>query len=156
MISDFSKEYFFLSNFYNAYLIYEGIVYCSTEAAFQAAKTLEVSEREQIARMSPSDAKKAGRNLKLRSDWEEIKDRVMYDVCRAKFTMNDSSRLADRLLATGDEELVEGNTWHDNYWGDCHCEKCKDIPGRNQLGKTLMKLREKLRNERSGNPNEQN
>ena len=154
MISDFSKEHFFLSNFYNAYLIYEGIVYCSTEAAFQAAKTLEVSEREQIARMSPSDAKKAGRNLKLRSDWEEIKDRVMYDVCRAKFTMNDSLRLADRLLATGDEELVEGNTWHDNYWGDCHCEKCKDIPGRNQLGKTLMKLREKLRNERSGNPNE--
>ena len=104
--------------------------------------------------MSPSDAKKAGRNLKLRSDWEEIKDRVMYDVCRAKFTMNDSLRLADRLLATGDEELVEGNTWHDNYWGDCHCEKCKDIPGRNQLGKTLMKLREKLRNERSGKPNE--
>lgn len=145
MINDFSKDYFFLSNFYNVYVEYEGIVYCSTEAAFQAAKTLDIAEREKIARMSPSDAKRAGRKLKLRSDWEEIKDKVMYDVCYAKFTSNDSFRLAERLFATGDEELIEGNTWHDNYWGNCTCEKCKDIVGRNQLGKTLMKIRDDLR-----------
>lgn len=147
MINDFSKDYFFLSNFYNAYLMYEGVIYCSTEAAFQAAKTLDVTERERIARLSPSDAKKAGRKLELRSDWEEVKDKVMYDVCRAKFTMNSSLKLKERLLATGDKELVEGNTWHDNYWGNCTCDKCKDIPGRNQLGKTLMRLRDELRND---------
>jgi ribA/ribD-fused uncharacterized protein len=154
MIDNFSEKYFFLSNFYNIHLMYEDIVYCSTEAAFQAAKTLDRTKREEIARMSPSDAKKAGRRLDLRPDWEEVKDKVMYDVCRAKFTMNDSLHLKERLLATRDEELVEGNTWHDNYWGNCTCEKCKDIPGRNQLGKTLMKLREDLKKEMYINENE--
>lgn len=147
MIKDFTGKYFFLSNFYNSYLVYEGDVYCSTEAAFQAAKTLDKTEKLRIAKLSPSDAKKAGRRLKLRKDWEGIKDIVMYEVCRAKFTMNDSLHLREKLLATGDEELVEGNTWHDNYWGDCQCEKCKHIEGRNQLGKILMKIREELKNE---------
>ena len=143
MISDFSRENFFLSNFYNAYLDYEGVVFCSTEAAFQAAKTLDIEERKKIARMSPSESKKAGRKVALRRDWESVKDKVMYDVCVAKFTMNES--LKERLLATGDEELVEGNEWHDNYWGNCTCDNCKDIPGRNQLGKTLMKVRADIR-----------
>lgn len=143
MISDFSRENFFLSNFYNAYLDYEGVVFCSTEAAFQAAKTLNIEERKKIARMSPSESKKAGRAVALRSDWESVKDKVMYDVCLAKFTMNES--LKERLLATGDEELVEGNKWHDNYWGNCTCDNCKDTPGRNQLGKTLMMVRADIR-----------
>ena len=144
MISEFTKDNFFLSNFYNVYLEYEGIIYCSTEAAFQAAKTLIPTTRAKIARMSPSDAKKAGRSLALRSDWEDIKDKVMYDVCYAKFSQNE--HLKDRLLATGDEELIEGNTWHDNCWGNCICEKCKDIKGENRLGKILMRIREELRN----------
>ena len=147
MIKDFTEKYFFLSNFYNCYLTYEGVVYCSTEAAFQAAKTLDISEREKIARLSPSDAKKAGRRLVLRPDWEDVKDKVMYDVCLAKFTQNDSLKLKERLLATGDEELVEGNTWHDNCWGDCSCDKCKDVIGENRLGKILMKIREELKND---------
>ena len=146
MIDNFTNEYFFLSNFYNCYLTYEGIIYCSTEAAFQAAKTLDVAERERIARMSPSDAKKAGRKLVLRPDWEDVKDKVMYDVCFAKFTQNDSFRLKERLLATGDKKLIEGNTWHDNCWGDCSCEKCREIAGENRLGKILMQIREELRN----------
>ena len=147
MINDFSEKYFFLSNFYNCYLVYEGVIYCSTEAAFQAAKTHNFEERNRIARLSPSDAKKAGRKLELRPDWEDVKDRVMYDVCLAKFTQNDSLRLKERLLATGDEELVEGNTWHDNCWGDCHCEKCKNVKGENRLGKILMKIREELKSQ---------
>ena len=146
MIDNFSGDYFFLSNFYNVYVDYEGISYCSSEAAFQAAKTMNTEERSRIARMSPSDSKKAGRRLQLRPDWESVKDRVMYDVCLSKFSNNDSFRLKERLLATGDEELVEGNTWHDNYWGNCTCDKCKDIPGRNHLGKTLMRIREELKN----------
>lgn len=147
MIDNFSEKYFFLSNFYNVYVEYDGTVYSSTEAAFQAAKTMDMVERARIARLSPSDAKRAGRRLQLRSDWESVKDKVMYDVCFAKFSANDSSGLRERLLETGDEELVEGNTWHDNYWGNCTCDKCKDIPGRNQLGKTLMRIRDELRSE---------
>lgn len=142
MINNFTKEYFFLSNFYNCYLTYEGIIYCSTEAAFQASKTLDVAERELIARMSPSDAKRAGRKLTLRSDWESVKDKVMYEVCLAKFTQNDSLRLKERLLATGDEELVEGNTWHDNCWGDCDCEKMQEYSGREQTWKNPYENKE--------------
>lgn len=145
MIDNFTEKNFFLSNFYNAYLEYEGIIYCSTEAAFQAAKTLDADTRSRIARLSPSDAKRAGRRLELRPDWERVKDEVMYDVCLAKFVMNDSLR--DRLLDTGNEELIEGNTWHDNYWGNCTCDKCKNISGRNQLGKTLMRIRKEIRDD---------
>lgn len=144
MIDSFTRDYFFLSNFYNVYLEYEGIIYCSTEAAFQAAKSLDISEKMRIARMSPSDAKKAGRKVQLRPDWEEIKDKVMYDVCYEKFTNNDALHLKERLLKTGKEELVEGNTWHDNYWGNCTCEKCKNIAGQNKLGKILMEIRKEL------------
>ena len=147
MIDNFSEKHFFLSNFYNVYVEYDGMIYCSTEAAFQAAKTMDMAERARIARLSPSDAKRAGRRLQLRPDWESVKDSVMYDVCFAKFTTNDSFRLRERLLETEDEELIEGNTWHDNYWGNCTCDKCKDIPGRNQLGKTLMRIRDELRSE---------
>lgn len=144
MIDSFTRDYFFLSNFYNVYLEYEGIIYCSTEAAFQAAKSLDISEKMRIARMSPSDAKKAGRKVQLRPDWEEIKDKVMYDVCYKKFIDNDALHLKERLLETGKEELVEGNTWHDNYWGNCTCEKCKNIAGQNKLGKILMEIRKEL------------
>lgn len=147
MIDSFSEKYFFLSNFYNVYVEYDGTIYCSTEAAFQAAKTMDMAERARIASLSPSDAKRAGRRLQLRPDWESVKDKVMYDVCFAKFTTNDSFRLRERLLETEDEELIEGNTWHDNYWGNCTCDKCKNIPGRNQLGKTLMRIRDELRSE---------
>ena len=144
MIDSFTRDYFFLSNFYNVYLEYEGIIYCSTEAAFQAAKSLDISEKMRMARMSPSDAKRAGRKIQLRPDWEEIKDKVMYDVCYEKFTNNDALHLKERLLKTGKEELVEGNTWHDNYWGNCTCEKCKNIAGQNKLGKILMEIRKEL------------
>lgn len=117
----------------------------STEAAFQAAKSDNKDVRFEFMKMSPASAKKAGRTVALRSDWEDVKDEVMYDVCMSKFRDNDELHLTEKLLATGDAELVEVNTWHDNYWGDCSCEKCKDIKGRNQLGKTLMRIRDELK-----------
>jgi predicted NAD-dependent protein-ADP-ribosyltransferase YbiA (DUF1768 family) len=51
--------------------------------------------------------------------------------------------LLDRLAATGDAILVEQNHWHDNYYGDCVCDRCKDIPGQNRLGRILMELRKR-------------
>lgn len=62
---------------------------------------------------------------------------------RKKFN---NSVLKKKLLATGDALLIEGNTCHDNYWGDCKCEKCKDIKGENRLGQLLMQVREELKN----------
>lgn len=150
VINNFKNEYDFLSNFYICNVEYNGILYNSTEAAFQAQKTLENTERKYIATLTPSESKKAcnryglnGFKIKFRSDWEEVKDQVMYEVVKEKFKQNID--LKERLLNTGDAILIEGNRWHDNYWGNCTCDKCKNITGRNQLGLTLMKVREELR-----------
>ena len=61
---------------------------------------------------------------------------VMYQVCKAKFLQNPD--LARKLVETGDAELVEGNTWGDKVWGVC------DGVGENNLGKTLMRIRDEL------------
>lgn len=139
MIDFFDGEFAFLSNFYNASCIFEGKLYPTVEHAFQAAKSLDLAERDWIAAAgSPGLAKRLGRRINLRSDWEKIKFDVMEECLRSKFA---DPVLKQKLLATGDEELVEGNYWHDNTWGNCSCEKCKDIVGRNMLGNILMKLR---------------
>ena len=73
-------------------------------------------------------------------------------VVECKFYQN--PELLQKLIDTGDEELVEGNTWHDNFWGNCTCEKCRDIPGENHLGKILMDIRKKYKNQ-GGNDHDQ-
>lgn len=144
----------FLSNFHICKVEYNGIVYNHTEGAFQAQKTLNEKDRQFIATLTPGRAKRAcnrngldGFKITLRSDWENVKDNVMYEVVKAKFTQNPD--LKEKLLATGDATLIEGTTWHDNYWGNCTCDKCKNITGRNQLGKILMRVREELMNEQA-------
>ena len=139
MIDFFDGEYAFLSNFYNASCIFEEKLYPTVEHAFQAAKSLDHAERDWIAAAgSPGLAKRLGRRINLRPDWEKIKFDVMEECLRSKFA---DPVLKQKLLSTGDEELVEGNYWHDNTYGNCSCEKCKDIVGRNMLGNILMKLR---------------
>ena len=145
MISSFDKEYAFLSNFYICPVEYEGVVYPSAEAAFQAAKTLDPAIRDEFSILSPSQAKRKGRHLELRPHWEEIKRNVMLSIVRNKFKQNKD--LAAKLLETDPEYLEEGNTWHDNTWGVCKCSRCqaRDQVGLNWLGKALMKVREELR-----------
>jgi ribA/ribD-fused uncharacterized protein len=139
MIDFFDGEYAFLSNFYNASCIFEEKLYPTVEHAFQAAKSLDHAERDWIAAAgSPGLAKRLGRRINLRPDWEKVKFDVMEECLRSKFA---DPVLKQKLLATGDKELVEGNYWHDNTYGNCSCEKCKDIVGRNMLGNILMKLR---------------
>ena len=144
MINKFSGKYFFLSNFYEAPCRFEGLIFSNSEAAFQSAKTTDVHIRQKFTMMSPSESKEMGRKLKLRSDWEQIKDQVMYDVVLSKFTENPD--LCQKLLSTGNAEIIEGNVWHDNYWGRCTCEKCTSLghTPKNQLGITLMKVRSVL------------
>jgi predicted NAD-dependent protein-ADP-ribosyltransferase YbiA (DUF1768 family) len=52
--------------------------------------------------------------------------------------------LRDALVATGDAELVEGNSWHDNFWGVCSCSRCKNKEGQNYLGRLLEEVRASL------------
>ena len=113
MINEFRGKYYFLSNFYETPVTWNGLTYLNNEAAFQSAKTF--SDRECFTNLDPSSAKKLGRKVQLRSDWENVKDDVMYEICKAKFSQN--TELKKRLLSTGNEHLEEGNTWGDKIWG---------------------------------------
>lgn len=146
MISCFDGKWAFLSNFYWNEIEFEGITYPTNEHFFQAMKTLDIDERRQIANcLTPGQAKRMGRRVALRPDWEEVKEDVMFLGLCLKFA---DEQLADWLVETGDELLVEGTTWHDNEWGNCSCPKCKNIEGKNKLGKLLMKVRSMIREER--------
>jgi len=127
------------SNYYPAPTVYEGIAYSTSEAAFQSAKTLDADARRAFINIDPGKAKRDGRSLNLRPDWEQVKYRVMLDVLSSKFQ---DPVLRQMLLDTGDRLIIEDTTgWHDNEWGDCHCEKCRHVTGRNMLGKALMEIR---------------
>ena len=146
MISEFDKEWAFLSNFYWSEIEFEGITYPTNEHFFQAMKTLDVNERRAIANCrTPGQAKRMGRRVALRPDWEDVKESVMLEGLCLKFA---DEQLADWLLETGDEELVEGTTWHDNEWGNCSCPKCAHIEGKNKLGRLLMQVRDMIKEER--------
>ena len=136
MIDKFRGDYYFLSNFYEVPVTYDNITYQNNEAAFQAQKTLDKNKREEFAFLDPAAAKKYGRKVQLRSDWESVKVDIMYEICKAKFTQN--PELTEKLLATGDEELIEGNDWGDMIWGQVNGK------GQNNLGKILMRIRSEL------------
>ena len=141
MIKNFEGEYAFLSNFYFSPMIIDNVVYTTNEHFFQAMKSLNPKERQAIVLApTPGKAKRLGRKVSLRKDWEDIKEEVMLTGLRHKFS---NPELRKKLLATGNEELIEGTTWHDNYWGICDCDACGG-QGKNRLGKLLMQVREEL------------
>lgn len=136
-IDKFDGEYAFLSNFYPARINMDGMSFQSSEAAYQAQKCLNTMDKFQFCELGPREAKKLGRKVQLRPDWEQIKDGVMAKILNLKFRQHPN--LGNLLIATGDAELVEGNHWHDTYWGVCEGE------GQNKLGKLLMQVRSELR-----------
>ena len=132
-ISEFKGRYFFLSNFYQPSFMPSG------EHLFQAAKATTTRDYIHIlSAPTPGQAKDRGRNVKLRSDWEDIKDDVMADVIAIKFH---EPNLRKFLLSTGTKELIEGNTWGDKYWG----VDIRTGEGQNMLGQILMRHRRDLR-----------
>ena len=135
----FRGELGFLSNFYECYILYEGEVYPSVEVAFQAAKCADPEVKKTFLTMNGREAKAAGKKVAARKDWDEVKLDIMEELCSIKFSLNPN--LQEKLLLTGDKELVETNWWHDTYWGVCNGV------GHNHLGKILMKIRAKLREE---------
>lgn len=133
-IDEFKDENFYLSNFYPCIITYEGYTYQNAESAFQAAKCINVKDRNSFTTLNPSESKKLGRKIPLRKDWEDVKISVMRDVLTCKFTQH--PELMKKLLATDGIYLEEGNTWGDKTWG------CVNGQGANLLGKLLMELRE--------------
>ena len=138
MIDSFRNEYSFLSNYSCSPFYIDTVLFPTMEHYFQASKASNQEDYLRIAYApTPGDAKRLGRRIQLRPNWEEVKDNVMLIGLRKKFA---DPELHDLLLATGDEELVEGNYWGDTYWGVCNGI------GQNKLGKLLMQVREEIRN----------
>jgi ribA/ribD-fused uncharacterized protein len=148
MINKFEGRWAFLSNFYPSIIEHQGIKYPTVESFYVAMKVNDQQLingqyytigdfREMIAKIeSPGLAKKIGRKVKLRSDWETYKFHIMNLAVREKFK---DSKLAKMLIDTGEQELIEVNWWNDVVWGVCNGK------GENHLGKILMCVRDELK-----------
>lgn len=139
MISSFTGQYRFLSNFHPAEIEFNGWLWPTTEHAYQAAKmTKHTSITKILGAPTPGKAKRLGRDLKdIRADWDSVKLNIMMALTKLKFHTHDD--LKELLLATGDQEIVEGNYWGDRFWGVCNGE------GENHLGKIIMEVRNTLK-----------
>ena len=152
VIDSFDEEFRWLSNFYYHD---KGV---TVEHLFQASKPhkdelwssgydddlIPVTTWQEVILQAdtPGKAKRLGRKAPLRKDWDKARGKVMYNALVDKFNVR---MLGDWLVATGDVLLIEGNRWHDNYWGNCTCRKCKHLLGHNHLGILLMRVRDELR-----------
>ena len=136
-IERFAGEYRFLSNFFRRPLTWKGERWPTAEHAYQAAKCRRPEQFRMIRNApSPGAAKRMGRKVEMRGDWDRVKEDVMLSIVRAKF---EDSYLRRLLVATGDAVLIEGNEWGDRFWGVCRGT------GENRLGKILMRVRTELR-----------
>ncbi len=134
-ILGFFNQFRFLSNYHICDIEYEGLKYSSSEAAYQAAKSTDNEVRSKFTSLYPPESKKFGYQIELRSDWANVKDGIMDDILKIKFS---NEELRALLLSTGSKHLEETNYWNDTYWGVC------DGVGENKLGKALMNLRSTL------------
>jgi ribA/ribD-fused uncharacterized protein len=144
-IKEFKGQNFFLSNFFPHKIFYKGFEFASGEHLFNALKTLNREEAIHVMDAStPGEAKHRGRRVTLRENWDDVERfTAMRNTVGAKFISG--GPLATYLVNTGDSFLIEGNTWHDNVWGDCICGRpsCQ-TQGQNHLGLLLMELRTDL------------
>lgn len=132
-------DYGQFSNFALYSIKLKGKVWKTSEHYFQAQKFSGTEYEEKIRKAaSPMKAAELGRTrkVKIRKNWDNIKDNVMYEALKAKFTQH--SELKEFLLNTDDKILIE-HTENDTYWGDGG-----NGNGKNRLGKLLMKLRDNL------------
>lgn len=139
-ITNFTGKHRFLSNFYpvEIRLNDDMEIYPSVEHAYQAAKCPSAEMRKRIRECKhPAQAKRMGRQVATVKNWPEIRLAVMEELLFQKFTCNDL--LYKLLMETGNQQLIEDNTWGDTFWGVC------DGKGENHLGRLLMLVRDTLR-----------
>jgi ribA/ribD-fused uncharacterized protein len=151
-ITEFTGEYRFLSNFYASPVTMRlglaELIFPTAEHAFQASKAVVPGQLPQPDVIAIRDAdtareaKRMGRAVTLRPGWDQLKKQVMLEVLLAKFSQH--PELQQQLAATAPRQLIEGNHWHDNYWGRCNCHRCPAGAGHNYLGRLLMAVRDVL------------
>jgi len=128
---EFRGKYWFLSNFYPCKVSFGGMEFACVEAGFQAMKCANKEDRKLFVGINGAEAKKLGRKVKMRADWEKVKDDVMFALVSQKF---ENPTLKAKLKAI-EGDIVENNDWNDTYWGVCRGR------GLNKLGKILMEVR---------------
>lgn len=135
-----SNQYGEFSNFAHYPIKLKGKVWQTSEHYFQAHKFEGTAYKDKIRKApNPMKAAEMGRTrkVKIRPNWDSIKDNVMYEAVKAKFLQY--PELQKLLLDTKEATIIE-HTENDDYWGDGGNGK-----GKNKLGKILMKVREELR-----------
>lgn len=136
MIKYLQGKHAFLSNFYPATFHFMGKKYKSSEHFYQAAKAITSEQAHSIRNApSPAIARRRGRTIKIRDDWDKIRINVMRLALELKFREHG---LGKKLIATKDKFIAEENNWGDQFWGQVN--SC----GSNMLGLLLMKLRTQL------------
>lgn len=131
-IRGFFGDHRWLSNFA---IEHDGL---TVEHRFQAAKAEYTDQFKWVmASSSPGEAKRRGRKIEMRSDWETVKLDVMLNELRRKFSVSPFRWL---LIATDGRELVEVNDWGDTFWGVDE----RTGRGTNHLGRLLMQVRDEL------------
>jgi ribA/ribD-fused uncharacterized protein len=139
-INRFADQFGWLSNFHPAAITLNEKIWPSVEHFYQAMKSPFPIEQELIRGAATGGrAKRLGREITLRDNWETLKVNFMLVALAAKFNQHEILKL--KLMNTHAAELIEGNYWHDNYWGECHCRRCEKREKKNMLGKMLMQLR---------------
>jgi len=138
VVKGFFDDYRWLSNYHICDITYRGLTFSSSEAAYQSAKTNDQYTKELVQKMTPTESKKFGKEVRVNGEWHRIKKGVMEEILRDKFTRN--SDLRNKLLETGSKYLEETNYWGDTFWGVCEGK------GKNVLGELLMKIRKELQN----------
>ena len=142
VISSFTGNYAFLSNFYTCDIKYGNLIYKSVEHAYQASKCACYDNKIVIANAwTPGQAKKLGRQVDMIPGFDNIKIDIMRELLQIKFK---NVYLAAKLYDTNNTKLIEGNTWNDKFWG-CVLEHGHWI-GENHLGRLLMQVRSDIRN----------
>lgn len=140
IIREFQGEHRFLSNFWPARITFGEWTFPTAEHAYQAAKSLDpVDWKDAQECVSPGAAKRLGKTFTLRPDWDDVKLEIMPEIVRAKFR---DPELREKLLATGDAQLIEGNNWGDTFWGVSRGK------GHNHLGRILMQVRSEILNQK--------
>ena len=124
-------------------MAYQGMLFRTPEHFYQAMKSRDIGYRQRVANVgTPGQAKRLGKKVKLRPDWNSIKLDVMRYALKYKFKADTPQ--GKKLIAFGGP-IIEWNLWHDNFWGKCTCPKCESAkPSLNHLGNLLMEIKNEL------------
>lgn len=142
IINGFFGEHRWLSNFYGADIVYEGLHFPSVEHAYVYSKySNKPKELNQFLELTAGQVKRLGKTIDIRSDFDEIKVDVMAELVFCKFS-DRNPKLVQKLLDTGDAHISETNSWGDTFWG----VNLEGV-GLNMLGKIIMARREQLSKE---------